>query len=92
MAHHGSAEGPNELRKEFERIEREFGLGATGKFPEGKCAKDDEGEIRYVIGHTHNEVVIDFGSPVKWLGLTPEQATELADTIRRHADACAEEE
>lgn len=62
-------------------------LGATGRFPLGKLVPEDEGEIAIGFAHTDGKVVIDFGKPAAWIGFTPEQADEIADTLRKHADA-----
>lgn len=62
-------------------------LGATGQFPEGKLNKDDEGEIRFVVGHSpEGQVILDFGKEVKWLGMPPEGARQLAAILLLHAD------
>jgi hypothetical protein len=60
-------------------------LGATGQFPEGKLTPEDEGEIRIGITHLDGKVVLDFGKRVAWLGLTPDQADEIAATLIKHA-------
>jgi len=58
-------------------------LGPTGEFPEGKIDKSDEGEIRFAIAadKSNGVVVIDFGKPVKWLGLPKEKALELGRVL-----------
>jgi hypothetical protein len=58
-------------------------LGATGKYPEGKLTPKDEGEIKFVVVTTDGKVVINFGTPITWIGFSPQQARELAETIRR---------
>jgi hypothetical protein len=60
-------------------------LGATGRFPEGKLRADDEGELRAAIGTMKGQVVIDFGKPVSWLSLPPEQAKALALVLLKKA-------
>ena len=59
--------------------------GATGDFPEGQLTKDDEGAIQFAIGSKGDKVVIDFGTQVHWLAMTPEQAAEFASTILKRA-------
>ena len=59
--------------------------GATGEFPGGKLTAHDEGEIAFVVGSHDGKVVIEFGGPVAWIGMSPEQAVELAKTLRSHA-------
>jgi hypothetical protein len=64
-------------------------LGATGKYPEGRYGEHDEGEIKFAVAADakNQKVLIDFGKPVHSLGLTPEQAVELAELL--HAKAWA---
>lgn len=59
--------------------------GALGDFPEGKLTKEDEGAIQFAIGERDGKVVIDFGTPVHWLGLTPQQAADFASTVLKRA-------
>lgn len=66
-------------------------LGPTGRFPEGKLTPDDEGEFAYRVGHHHGKVVVDFGTPVAWVGLAPEDARELALLLTTHAVAAEKE-
>lgn len=63
-------------------------LGATGRFPQGKLNKDDEGEIRLAIGHENGKVIIDFGKPVAWIGMNPQEAIEFAAMIFQHVREC----
>lgn len=62
-------------------------LGATGKFPDGKLNKDDEGELAFRVGRRDGYVVIDFGKPVKWMALPPGSAIELANHLIRNVNA-----
>ena len=55
--------------------------GALGEFPEGKLVKEDEGSIQFAVGETDGKVVIDFGTPVHWLGMTPQEASEFASLV-----------
>ena len=63
------------------------GLGATGEFPDGRVTDDDEGEIRFAVAADSERglVHIDFGKPVHWMAMTPEQATEVGMLIRAKA-------
>lgn len=56
-------------------------LGRTGDFPHGKLNGSDEGGIRFAIGEDGDNVVINFGTPVAWLGMPPEQAVALAEML-----------
>ena len=61
--------------------------GKTGDFPEGKLNEDDEGGLVMSIGYDSkkNVVVINFGTPVMWVGMAPEQAIEFANLIIANA-------
>jgi hypothetical protein len=66
----------------------QFGAtGPTGDFPYGKVNQDDEGETRVAVaGDRETETVfIDFGKPTAWIGMRPEQAEQLAQSIRAAA-------
>lgn len=63
-----------------------LGLGATGEFPEGQLAPHDEGEIKMAVTSHDGKVVINFGKPVAFLGMTPDQAIYFAGLIKQHAE------
>jgi hypothetical protein len=64
---------------------RVFKLGATGQFPQGKAAPDDEGELQLGVTHREGNVEIHFGKPIAWLAFPPEKALEFARIIMEHA-------
>lgn len=61
-------------------------FGPTGEFPEGKIDESDEGAIQIGITHDKENVIIDFGTPVKWVGFPADIAIELANNILQHAN------
>lgn len=65
--------------------------GAVGDFPEGRLTKDDEGAIQFAIGERDGKVVIDFGTSVHWLGMTPQQAADFASAVLKRARQVARE-
>jgi len=67
-------------------------IGPTGKFPEGKFNEHDEGEIAIAVYPKKGNIIIDFNSPVHWIGMPPEQAVQLAETILKHVKKMAVEE
>ena len=80
MSHHGK------------ETDHDFGiqagvLGATGEHPRGKLTPDDEGAIAFAIGDQDGKVVIKFGTPVAWMGMTPEEAVTLAELLIKRARA-----
>jgi hypothetical protein len=61
-------------------------LGATGKFPQGRIDKMDEGELRLAIGIAPDGMIrIEFGKPVAWLALSADDARNLAALLTKHA-------
>lgn len=64
-------------------------IGPTGKFPEGKVNKDDEGEIQILVGREEakNVVVLKFGKPIAWIAFGPTQAKAIANLLIKHAEA-----
>jgi hypothetical protein len=67
---------PKEVRKT---------LGRTGAFPEGKLTPHDEGELKFAVHTADGKVILDFGTPVAWLGMSPELALNLAALLIQHA-------
>lgn len=77
--HHSDDRGmPEELRQAM--FERPL-IGATGTFPDGSLNQADEGAIQFRIGEKDGNVIVDFGTPVVWLGMTPQQAVTMAEAI-----------
>lgn len=65
-------------------------LGATGNFPKGKVSADDEGELRMAMGNKEGKVILEFGKPIKWVGLDPSDADALIAGLTKHAKAARE--
>lgn len=58
-------------------------LGKTGNYPLGKECPHDEGELNLVIGlnpYTRT-VVVEFGTSVKWIGMSQAQAKTVGDKL-----------
>jgi hypothetical protein len=102
MAHHSSEVPLNEI-DEFNEIRCSLNqrgldievrlrekLGATGQFPEGKYSEHDEGEIQFAVAAdaTCEKVFIDFGTPIRSLGMTAEQAAELGEMLIKKSLEC----
>ena len=81
--HHGSDVPDAALSDELKDLFKE--LGATGKHPEGKIHDSDEGEIKFAVGAKDGKVVVEFGKPVAWIGMHPNQAIQLARTLKTRA-------
>jgi hypothetical protein len=63
-------------------------VGATGRFPQGKLDKTDEGELAIGVAADHSQQIIriEFGKPVAWIGFSKQQALQLSDLIRKNAE------
>lgn len=95
MAHHGSEPfdgAPEDPARNIERNKLMRDLldttgfrGALGDFPEGQLTKSDEGAFQFAVGEKDGKVVIDFGTPVHGIGLTPQQACDIASAILKRA-------
>ena len=46
---------------------------------------NDEGAMAVMVGHENGKVVMQFASPTAWIGFTPEQALDIAQTLITHA-------
>ncbi|HEY1888465.1 MAG TPA: hypothetical protein VGG86_20850 [Roseiarcus sp.] len=62
-------------------------IGSTDDFPRGKLNPDDEGGLNIAIGSEVDCVRIDFGEPIAWIALPPDQALAFASLIVKHAMA-----
>ena len=67
---------------------KDFKLGPTGQFPEGKISTDDEGELKIALvpDQKHRIVRMLFGTQVSWLALPASVARELAGGLLKFAD------
>ena len=83
MAHHSGQEHTSPFKEEFNKMALK--LGATGAFPQGKLNAHDEGEIQIAVGNKDGKVILDFGKPVVWMGMDPNQATAVAASLIEHA-------
>ena len=63
-------------------------LGATGKFPDGQVCEDDAGELKLGVGidGTNLLVVLNFETPVTWIGMGADEALGLAKLIEVQAN------
>lgn len=87
MSHHSSEPMGSKFFQQMEIEAQRLGLGATGRSPSGQVHESDEGEIRMGVAHDVKEqkVFINFGKPVAWLGLDPQQARELGELLIKHS-------
>lgn len=69
-------------------IRRRLPIGPTGQYPQGVLDSEDEGQLQIAIAWDAYAGIVrlEFGTPVKWLGLPPTQARELGESLIRNAD------
>ena len=60
-------------------------FGPTGRFPRGKLDQHDEGELAMGVFIYRGEVRLEFGKPVAWLALGPDDADALAKLLTQKA-------
>jgi hypothetical protein len=61
-------------------------LGATREFPKGKITEADEGGLRMAIFKKDEKLIIEFGTPVLWLGMDLNEARDFARLILLKCD------
>lgn len=61
-------------------------LGPTGEYPKGKLTEGDDGQLKLAIGTYKNNVILDFGVKISWIGMEKEDALNLADAIIKQAN------
>lgn len=88
MSNH-SPEFDKEMEERLSAIMREPLIGATGLHTEGKLTEQDEGGIQFAVGVQDGKVVLDFGTPVAWLGMRPEDALKVAESLIQNARKAA---
>lgn len=89
MSHHSRDEFPEDLRRKL--LDTASFRGAIGLFPQGKLTPRDEGSLQFAVAHKDGKVVLEFGTPVAWVGMNPQQAADLAMSMLRHARAAGRE-
>jgi hypothetical protein len=63
-------------------------LGKTGEFPQGKISDTDEGGLQFAIFKTKDKsnLIIEFNTPVVWMGMPIHEAKEFALAILKIAN------
>lgn len=99
MQHHNEGMSPK-LRKLFDdqvaankRLQEQIDGRARRTFSDGRIGPTDDGDLAFSVG-THPDkplVCIDFGKPVEWIAMQPQQAIELAQSLIRQARSVATE-
>lgn len=85
MAHHSDRPNSSPIPDAIRQALKEPLIGATGEYPEGRLTPHDEGGIQFAVGVRDGKVCLDFGQPVAWLGMSPTDALQLAESLIKHA-------
>ena len=88
MSHHGDDwSGSSNLEQETflkDELKRQQKM-IDKMFPHGKLNQHDEGALAYAVGTEGGKVCIRFPKPVTWIGMTPDDAMDLAQALINHA-------
>lgn len=76
MSHHGNNPDP-QLHEAMCKL--------FGEYPDGKLNPDDSGAVAMSVGVDSSRVVVRFPKPVAWIGMSGDEAFELAQVLLRHA-------
>lgn len=61
--------------------------GKTNDYPRGMLNASDEGGLNILMTVLDNTVVLDFGTPVKWIGLDKETALMIGAALTEKANS-----
>lgn len=78
MSHHGNQ--PNPALSEAMKA-------LLGEYPNGRMNADDSGAIAMQVGVEDGRVVMRFPKPVAWIGMTGDEAMEMAQLLLKHGRA-----
>lgn len=81
MSHHGNDPTTPDFLRDMQRQ-------LQGEFPEGRLNANDQGSVAVMVGHERGKVVMQLPHPTAWIGFTPQQALDIAETLIRHARSC----
>lgn len=93
-AHHGDQPRHN---RALEQIIQRFNDQMEGRvrraYSQGRISPQDDGDLAFAIAADkgHGTVVIDFGKPVTWIGLKPDDVARLVKVLVEKAQEVAKE-
>lgn len=53
-------------------------------YPRGKLNAHDEGQLRMAFAIKGNTLILDFGKPVAWIGLSLHEVTQLREAFEKY--------
>ena len=65
-------------------------LGPTGRFPGGKLTDTDKGEVVFEVVRFKNKVIVNFGTPLMYIGMSPKEARRFGSLLIQKANAITE--
>lgn len=82
MSHHGQdlTQISEHFKELFEHQKR-----LRGTYPEGKLNEQDKGALSFTVSTMGEKVIIAFGEPTAWMGMTGDQAAELGVLLIKRA-------
>lgn len=94
-SHHGQ-QGPRRTPAQDEVMKRlldQFESRARREWSQGRINSDDEGDLAMAVtaDKEHGVVILDFGKPVKWVGLPPQNVAQLVEMLIKAAREVAKE-
>lgn len=54
------------------------------QYPRGKLNAEDDGQLRMAMVVKDNTLIIDFGKPVAWLGLSLHEVTAMREAFEKY--------
>lgn len=79
MSHHGNQPHNAAMHEMMKKL--------MGEHPNGRLNADDAGAVAMAVGVESGRVVLQFPKPVAWIGMTPDEAIGLAETLVKQARA-----
>lgn len=76
MSHHSGRPNP-ELSEAMRQL--------LGEYPNGRMNADDAGAVAMQVGVEEGRVVVRFPKPVAWIGMTGDEAMDIAQALMKHA-------
>lgn len=76
MSHHSGRPNP-ELSEAMRQL--------LGEYPNGRMNADDAGAVAMQVGVEEGRVVVRFPKPVAWIGMTGDEAMDIARALMKHA-------
>lgn len=95
MGHHGGypQQGSNpEMEKLLQRFTDQIEGRAKREYSQGRLNEHDDGVISFAVAadKEHKRIIIDFGKPVAWVGMSASDAITLINTLRQKVNDLGE--